>query len=168
MAKKSIKKENNKVYRKMKKWDCLCQTPKNGYFMRAYKKRVSGYQKPINYTNLIQNNFQTISPYQKLCGDITYLPYKQDKSIQYLYLAVVMDLYNREIISYSFSKYQDTTLIKKILNPLPSGLKGIFHTDQGKQFTNNYIQKLLKEKGLQTSVSGKIISFPKCLRREFF
>nr|WP_194284643.1 IS3 family transposase [Candidatus Phytoplasma sacchari] len=143
------------VYRKMKKWDCLCQTPKNSYFMRAYKKRVSGYQKPINYTNLIQNNFQTTSPYQKLCGDITYLPYKQDKSIQYLYLAVVMDLYNREIVSYSLSEYQNTALIKQTLIPLPKGLKGIFHTDQGLQFTNNHIKTILKKKGLKTSMSEK-------------
>ncbi|WCA22649.1 IS3 family transposase [Candidatus Phytoplasma oryzae] len=141
------------VYRKMKKWDCLCQTPKNGYFMRAYKKRVCGYQKPVHYDNLLQNNFQAQSPYQKLCGDITYLPY--GKKNQFLYLAVIMDLYNREIVSYSLSEYQDTALIKQTLNPLPSGLKGIFHTDQGLQFTNNHIKTILKEKGLQTSISEK-------------
>ncbi|WBL31314.1 IS3 family transposase [Candidatus Phytoplasma sacchari] len=143
------------VYRKMKKWGCLCQTPKNGYFMRAYKRRVSGYQKPIAYTNLIQNNFRASFPYQKLCGDITYLPYKNGKNIQYLYLAVVMDLYNREIVSYSLSEYQNTALIKQTLIPLPKGLKGIFHTDQGLQFTNNHIKTILKEKGLKTSMSEK-------------
>ena len=44
-------------------------------------------------------------------GDITYIK----ASVGWVYLAVVMDLFNREIIGYSLSKKIDTELVKSAL-----------------------------------------------------
>ncbi|KAB8121693.1 IS3 family transposase ['Cynodon dactylon' phytoplasma] len=142
------------VYRKMKKFGCLCQTPKNSFFLQSYKRQKNGYEKPLARFNLLQNNFRAQRPYQKLCGDFTYLPYGENN--QFLYLAVIMDLYNREIIAYTFSEQQDHHLISQTLKKLPV-LKeaGLFHSDQGVQFIHQKIKTILQEKNLIPSFSEK-------------
>ncbi|MDC9032325.1 transposase, partial [Columbia Basin potato purple top phytoplasma] len=74
----------------------LCQTRKNRYLKRYQNKNYI----PLSQLNLLKNNFQATRPLQKLCADFTYLSYNKNKT---LYLSVIMDLYNREIISYHLS-----------------------------------------------------------------
>ncbi|KXT29062.1 integrase core domain protein [Candidatus Phytoplasma oryzae] len=142
------------VYHKMKKFRCLCQTPKNSFFIRNYRRKKDYLPNHLPLTNLIQNNFQANSPYQKLCADITYFPY--GKKHQFLFLSVIMDLYNREILSYTFSDKQDHQIIIQTLNHLPVLKKvGLFHSDQGTPFIHQHVQALLKEKNLIPSFSEK-------------
>ncbi|MFB5029578.1 MAG: hypothetical protein WJU30_00111 [Candidatus Phytoplasma pruni] len=84
----------------MKKLGCLCQTFKNKYLKR--NKKINYL--PYSTFNLIKNNFQATRPYQKLCADITYLPYGHNQT---MYLSIIMDLYNREIIAYTIADKQD-------------------------------------------------------------
>ena len=49
--------------------------------------------------NLLKRNFYAEKPYEKLTTDVTQFKVCNEK----VYLSPVMDLYNREIISYSIS-----------------------------------------------------------------
>jgi putative transposase len=70
-----------------------------------------------------------------------------------------MDLYNREIISYSISLSPNLEQIKEMLNGLferlPDGATPIFHSDQGWQYQHSEYQRLLKEHNIIQSMSRK-------------
>ncbi|WP_323847726.1 MAG: DDE-type integrase/transposase/recombinase [Phytoplasma sp.] len=114
----------------MKKLGLLCQTLKNKYVKRERKIHYL----PYSSFNLIKNNFQASRPYQKLCTDITYLTYGKNQT---LYLSVIMDLYNREIVTYNIGSKMTHEMMIQTLKPLPQSLKGcFFHSDQGSQYTS--------------------------------
>ncbi|WAN63375.1 IS3 family transposase, IstA [Candidatus Phytoplasma rubi] len=112
----NIKVNSKTVYFKMKKFYLLCQTRKNHYL----KCHNNNYYIPISQLNLLKNNFQSTQSYQKLYVDFTYLFYEKTKI---LYLSVIMDLYNKEILSYylscqkrcsfSFDTFKPITKFKK-------------------------------------------------------
>ena len=74
-----------------------------------------------------------------------------------MYLAVVLDLYNREVIGYAVSKKIDTELVKRALGNALVKREGktglIFHSDRGSQHTSKGYQKMLEENGITGSMS---------------
>jgi len=75
-----------------------------------------------------------------------------------VYLAVVIDLYNREIIGYSLSKSIDSELVKRalsnaIVNQRPDYGKTIFHSDRGIQYSSKSYQRMLNDNGIIGSMS---------------
>ena len=118
-------------YRKMRR-----ELKKENIFLSEYKKRrimrVNGIY-PITMTkykpyrngktigqyskNIVNRNFRASAPNKIWAGDITYIK----TSLVWVYLAVVMDLYNREIIGYSISKKIDTELVKRALGNAIAG-----------------------------------------------
>lgn len=145
-----IKVNAKTVYFKMKELKYLCQTKKNRYFKTL---RQQAYR-PLSTANLLKNNFTATQPAQKLCADFTYFTYGHH---QRLYLSIIMDLYNREIVAYQLAEKQTNhTLVLKTLQQLPCFTQpGIFHSDQGSQYTSLGFQKVLKSKNLIPSFSEK-------------
>ncbi|MET3557109.1 transposase InsO family protein [Streptococcus rupicaprae] len=79
-----------KVYRIMKEKGWLCQTR---------PKKAANLGKPYYVTeNKLDRDFHADKPMEKLVTDITYLYFGNCK----LYLSSIMDLYNREIVAYTF------------------------------------------------------------------
>jgi transposase InsO family protein len=105
--------------------------------------------------NLLQRDFTASKPYEKLTTDVTQFNVCDDK----VYLSPVMDLYNREIISYSISLSPNLEQIREMLNGLferlPDGATPIFHSDQGWQYQHSEYQRLLKEHNIIQSMSRK-------------
>jgi len=70
--------------------------------------KVKNFHKPGNpyktFENIINRDWITTAPCQKLTIDITYLPF--GKSM--LYLSTIMDTFNSEIIAFEISDYPDT------------------------------------------------------------
>ena len=71
-----------------------------------------------------------------------------------------MDLYNNEIVSYKIGKFNTLGLVSNTISDLINRkgelvLGGIFHSDQGFQYTNKRIQSKLKEYGIIQSMSRK-------------
>ena len=70
-----------------------------------------------------------------------------------------MDLYNREIVSYSISLSPDLAQIREMLqglkDKLPEGATPIFHSDQGWQYQHAEYQRYLKEHNIIQSMSRK-------------
>lgn len=105
--------------------------------------------------NLIQRNFKAIAPNQKLVTDVTQFSMFGQK----LYLSPVMDLYNSEILGYTICERANlrmvTEMLKKVFKKLPERTNAILHSDQGWHYQNPYYQKILRDKGLNQSMSRK-------------
>lgn len=86
-------------------------------------------------------------------GDITYIKTR----IGWVYLAIVMDLYNREVIGYTTSQRIDTELVKRALGEAvgryPDTKGTIFHSDRGCQYVGAGFQNALEGYGMRGSMS---------------
>ena len=115
-------------------------------------------------------------PDQQWAGDITYLKVKE----KYRYLAVIIDLYSRKIVSWSLS---DRRTLDVTLRAMQAAIKRrrpapglIFHTDRGIEYRNSSYQALLDEYGIigsmnrpgQTTDNAFVESFFHTLKAEFF
>ena len=94
--------------------------------------------------NILNRNFKALYPGEKWVTDITYLRSESG----WLYLAVVLDLYDRKVIGWSMGKELTAELACLALsmaveNRTPrEGL--IFHSDQGVQYCSKEFRTLLK------------------------
>lgn len=95
------------------------------------------------------------SPHQILAGDITYLR----AGNEFIYLAVVIDLYNREVIGWSMRDNLETGVV---LNALDMAMKKvgpdveiIFHSDRGSQYASEAYRNFMKMKNITASMSRK-------------
>jgi putative transposase len=77
----------------------------------------------------------------------------------WLYLAVIMDLYSRRIVGWSMSnRLQESIVIDAMRMALfrrkiKSSL--LLHSDRGSQYASGNFQKLLRENGINCSMSRK-------------
>lgn len=122
---------------------------KNGKY-HSYKGEVGKVA-----DNLLKRDFKAEKPFEKLTTDVTEFKVCNDK----VYLSPVMDLYNREIVSYSISLSPNLWQIREMLNGLfkkmPKEARPIFHSDQGWQYQHSEYQKLLSEHNIRQSMSRK-------------
>lgn len=105
--------------------------------------------------NLVQRQFNPDAPDQLWCGDITCLPTQEG----WLYLAGVIDLFNRQIVGWSIKPHMQTSLVKDAMTmaymrrqPAP-GL--IFHSDRGSQYCSREFQQTLSTWQIRSSMSRK-------------
>lgn len=105
--------------------------------------------------NILKRDFYAKKPFEKLTTDVTQFKVCGEK----VYLSPVMDLYNREIISYSISLSPNLEQVRNMLNGLferlPSDAAPIFHSDQGWQYQHAEYQRLLSEHNIKQSMSRK-------------
>ncbi len=94
-------------------------------------------------------------PGELLAGEITYLRLGN----KFIYLAVVIDLFNREVLGWSMSHSLETSLVLKALNSAMEKVgpdaKVIFHSDRGSQYASTAYRKFLKNKNIKPSMSRK-------------
>ena len=79
----------------------------------ARKFKATTYSKhnlPV-FDNLLNQDFSATAPNQKWVGDITYLWTEQG----WLYLAVILDLYSRQVIGWSMSERMTANLVRDAL-----------------------------------------------------
>lgn len=116
-----------------------------------YKKRNNNERK---YSNLIKE-MPITAPNQVWVSDITYW---KNNGRQY-YITLIMDAYSRKIIGSKLSNTLETTHNIEALKiafrekkHIPENL--IHHSDQGCQYTSKEYTALLKEQGIQISMSA--------------
>lgn len=123
--------------------------------MRRSKYR--SYRGEVGKTapNILNRNFKASKPFEKLVTDVTEFAVCDEK----VYLSPVMDLYNREIVSYSISRSANFTPTREMLielfKKLPKDSKPLMHSDQGWQYQMRVYTDLLKEHGITQSMSRK-------------
>jgi len=107
-------------------------------------------------------------PFQVLAGDITYLRIGNS----FLYLAVVIDLYNREVVGWSMSHSLKSNLVveamKMALTKCNSKTKFIFHSDRGSQYASEVFRGLLESKDLTPSMSRRGNCYDNCYVESWF
>ena len=76
-----------------------------------------------------------------------------------LYLSPILDMHNREIVSYNISRspgyMQIADMLNKAFNKYDDLSNLIFHSDQGWQYQMYHYRKALKERGITQSMSRK-------------
>lgn len=104
--------------------------------------------------NLINRNFQAEQPNQKWFTDITYLLVGDTP----LYLSVIMDGFNGQIISSKISHRQDVQLVKDTLKEALSQFNAsetILHSDQGSVYKSIEFQRYVTENSITMSMSRR-------------
>lgn len=119
------------------------------------------YQKPrttvpghpsVRFTCLVDLSMVTAVD-QVWATDITYIPMRKG----FLYLVAIVDLFSRNILSWKLSNSLDTEFCLDALEmALEGGRKpGIFHFDQGCQFTLSDFVAMLQAEKIKISWSGR-------------
>lgn len=109
-----------------------------------------------------------IAPNQKWVGDITYLWTEAD----WLYLAVIIDLFSRAVVGRSMSARMKSALVCDALQMAlsrrghPEG--AIVHSDRGGQYCSDNYQELIKISKLTCSMSGKGNCYDNACAESFF
>jgi putative transposase len=105
--------------------------------------------------NLLQQTFTATQPNQKWVTDITYVATDEG----WLYLAGIKDLYTCEIVGYALSARMTTELVSHALNQAvmtkrpAAGL--VHHSDRGSQYCSHAYQGLVRQFGMQASMSRR-------------
>jgi len=122
------------------------------------KRRYHSYKGQVGKLapNILDRDFSTSQPYEKLGTDITQFITQYGK----LYLSPIIDFHTREILAYDLSERPSFNQIKRMLDCLirehGEYLNGaILHSDQGWQYQMLYYQKFLREHGITQSMSRK-------------
>lgn len=136
-----------KVYLIMKKNGISCRLRiKTNFTYRNFKNNFQVIP------NLINQDFRSTKPLQKLFTDITYFKTKQG----FLYFSGIIDSFNNQIIAFHTANYQNKDLVLKTIKKLPK-LKTpcIMHSDQGIVYQSLQVQRTLTKKGFLMSMSRK-------------
>ena len=149
------------VLRLMNECGVKCQVRLKKY--RSYKGEVGAV-----VPDLLKRNFMAERPNQKWVTDLTEFSLFGKK----LYLSPIMDLYNREIISYNIAEhptfYQTMKMLEDAIKDLPDTPELILHSDQGWQYQMKRYQYRLREKGISQSMSRKGNCLDNAVMENFF
>lgn len=140
---------------------------------RKKTRKYNSYPGPNGQTvkNRIRRRFTADRRFQKLVSDVT--EFKVGETGQKIYLEPIMDLYNREIVSYSISTRPNLEFaLKAVQDLLPQMPKRhyqtVLHTDQGWQYRHRAWQRLLKQNGIKASMSRKATALDNAVIESFF
>ncbi len=122
----------------------------------------------VKHRTTYKRNFTTTACNQKWTTDVSEFHIASGK----LYLSPILDMHNREIVSYNISYHPDYNQTKDMLDKAFSkydNLEGlIFHSDQGWQYQMEDYHKVLKDKGIIQSMSRKGNCLDNSLMENFF
>ena len=161
LHKRNFSLNHKTVQRLMKELGLVCRVRMKKY--RSYKGEV-GKIAP----NLLNRNFHADKPNQKWVTDVTEFSLFGEK----LYLSSILDLHSSDLVSYTISSRpvlsMVTTMLEKAFEKIPDGTGLILHSDQGWQYQHKQYQRMLREKGIQQSMSRKGNCLDNALIENFF
>lgn len=152
----------HRVYRLMKSEALRSQT---GYRRRPGQR----YGRPsVVAPNHVQQQFDVAIPNQVWVTDITYIRTYEG----WLYLAVVLDLFSRQVIGWSMQSRMDrelalNALLMAVWRRQPENAV-IVHSDQGSQFSSHDWQSFLKTHNLVPSMSRRGNCHDNAVAESFF
>ena len=153
------------VYKLMKEMNLIGIRCKKGKKYNSYKGTI-GRVAP----NIINRNFKSNRPYEKMFTDVTEFKIGEEK----VYLSPVIDAFNGEVLAYQISKTGDLRLVLDMMNKLyeilPKNINYIqyIHSDQGFQYQNICFVNSLKEHNIIQSMSRKATCLDNCIAEGFF
>lgn len=166
-----------KIYADLREFGETCGRNRVGRLMSmAGIKAQVGYRKPrhksgkpaIVADNHLNQDFDVQKPNQAWVTDITYIRTYEG----WLYLAVVIDLFSRQVVGWSMQSKMHTDLVLKALlmavwRRKPSN-DVVIHSDQGTQYTSSDWQAFLKTYNLVCSMSRRGNCYDNAVAESFF
>jgi putative transposase len=134
------------------------------------RKRYNSYQGEQGRVapNVLDRKFEADAPNQKWVTDVTEFSVGDRK----LYLSPVMDLFDRQIISYSVGTSPNleltNTSLREALTSLKDGQNPLVHSDQGFQYQHASWRTLLQGAGAVQSMSRKGNCYDNAVMENFF
>mgnify|MGYP003633046341 FL=1 len=118
--------------------------------------------------NHLDRDFSASRPGQKWVSDITYIPTKQG----WLYLTIVLDLFDRKIIGWALST--DMTTENTVIAAWRMAIRNrpvkqvLFHSDRGVQYASNEFRKEIAQHEVIQSMSRKGNCWDNAVAENFF
>lgn len=135
---------------------------------RKFKRTTDSNHKYGASPNLLNRAFTVSRPNQVWVGDITYIRTNEG----WLYLAVMLDLYSRQVVGWQMSNRIDRHLVCDALQAAlvargnPKGL--MVHSDQGIQYASKDYRKLISKHHLVQSMSRRGNCWDNAVAESFF
>lgn len=106
--------------------------------------------------NILNREFTADAPNKKWLTDVTEFHYYIGMEKHKVYLSAILDLYDRRIVSYVISDYNNNGLVfntfDRALSTNPD-VHPLFHSDRGFQYTNRAFHAKLEAAGMTQSMS---------------
>jgi putative transposase len=134
------------------------------------RRRYVSYQGEVGKVadNVLNREFTATAPNQKWVTDVTEFRVNDRK----VYLSPVMDLFDRQIISYAISTSPTLELtnssLRDALATLSEGQSPLVHSDQGFQYQHRSWRRLLAKAGARQSMSRKANCHDNAVIESFF
>jgi putative transposase len=134
---------------------------------RFVRTTDSAHRQPVA-DNLLARQFSPGQPNCTWATDITYVATKQG----WLYLAVVLDLFSRQVVGWAMGPTIDRQLVLGALDMAlksrkpPRGL--LHHSDRGSQYASADSQRALEQRGIRCSMSRKGNCWDNAVVESFF
>ena len=136
---------------------------------RGYKRTTVPGEDPVESADLLDRDFAAGgAPGERLVGDITYLTTGEG----WLYLATVIDLATRMVVSWQLAEHMRTSLV---VDALQMGIDAghvhpdaVFHSDRGCQYTAAEFHRFCKENLVRTSVGRTGVCWDNAAAESFF
>jgi putative transposase len=142
-----MKINHKKVQRLIRQLGLICRVRIKKY--RSYKGEVGAIA-----PNLLERNFEATKPNEKWVTDVTEISLFGQKR----YLSVILDLYSRDLVSYTIVEKPSLSMVTEMLGiavaKLPAKCDLILHSDQGWQYQHKAYRRMLP-KGVRQSMSRK-------------
>lgn len=151
-----------KALRLMKKFNLRPKISRNKKFFKPGDIRLPEaiYKNEVAETKLSEPNIAW-------AGDFTYIRYKSN----FIYLATIIDLFTKEVIGFSLSKWHSRHLVKSaLLDAIKKRgqLPQYFHSDQGSEYRSEEHADFLTKLGVTVSMSRKSSPWQNGCQESFF
>lgn len=137
------------------------------------RKRYNSYQgeQGVIAPNLLKRQFEAQAPNEKWVTDVTDVTEFSVGDRKH-YLSPIMDLFDRQVISYAVGPSPNLELanasLRGALATLENGQKPLVHSDQGFQYLHSSWPTLLKDAGAIQSMSRKANCYDNAVMENFF
>ncbi|TAK59617.1 MAG: IS3 family transposase [Methylobacter sp.] len=138
-----------RIGRLMREADWVCKTK------RKFKTTTNSKHDQSIAPNHLDRQFTVSQANQAYAGDITTIHTQEG----WLYLAVVIDLYSRQVVGWSMTEHMRDKLVNDALLMAiwkrKPGKDLLWHSDRGSQYASDSHRALLKQHGIRQSMSRK-------------
>ena len=134
-------------------WKSMKRLGIKGYSPRR-KVPVAAGTEHTRYANVLNRNFKSERPLEKIVTDVTYIRHNN----KWYYLAGYLDLFNNEIVEWELSDVFDNLLVMRpaerlLQKKMSTKHQVLLHSDQGVQYSSAGYCNLLKEYNVIQSMS---------------
>jgi len=163
LAREGLKVSRRRIGRLLKQMNLFCKTKRKFRVTTTDSK----HKMPIA-DNLLNREFNVSQPDQAYVGDITYIHTEEG----WLYLAVVIDLFSRQVVGWAMADNMKADLVNDALlmaiwKRKPN--RGLLsHSDRGSQYASDSHRQILQVHGIIQSMSRKGNCWDNAVAESFF